>query len=56
MLRKILNFLLDKKPEIFNLEGKVEHQLPKKIWDEWHNHYKINPQYNWKNHKGFSGK
>lgn len=52
MITKILNFLFGAKAKIFNSQGKVQHALGTKRWQDWGNRYKNNPDYNWKNHSG----
>ncbi len=46
------NFLFGKSPDIFDENGRVLHKHPKKKWDAWQNKFKIDPQYNWRNHTG----
>ena len=54
MLRKILEFLGGKQPQIFNKKGEVQHDLPNKKWKDWDERNRNNPEYNWKQHTGRS--
>lgn len=56
MLKKILDFIGGKNPEIFDKKGRVEHQLGQKKWLDWDNRNKSNPEYDWKQHSGKSTK
>lgn len=49
---KILSFLFGAKPEIFDQNGNVQHQLPRKRWDQWKKRYSEGEEYNWRNHTG----
>jgi hypothetical protein len=52
ILKSVANFLLGKDPEIFDENGRVSHQLPKKKWDDWKTKYIKSNEYNWRNHSG----
>lgn len=52
MLKKLLEFIGGKNPNIFNKKGKVQHNLGDKRWQAWEEKNKSNPEYNWKQHKG----
>lgn len=54
MLKKILDFIGGKNPDIFNKRGQVEHHLGDKKWQEWDERMRANPEYNWKQHSGKS--
>jgi 2-iminoacetate synthase ThiH len=56
MLKAILGFLFGTQAQIFDKEGRVEHQFPKKKWEDWNNRLKANPEYDFKQHSGFRGK
>jgi hypothetical protein len=49
---KILDFLFGKGPNIFTRTGEVQHNHPKKKWDDWNNRYQLGSEYNWRNHVG----
>ena len=49
---KWLNFLFGKKPDIFNKEGQVEHQLSPKLWKDWQNRFAEGQEYDWTQHSG----
>jgi hypothetical protein len=51
-MRKILDFLFGRDPDIFNESGRVQHKLPKSRWEAWENRFKLNPHYNWRLHTG----
>jgi hypothetical protein len=48
----VLDFLFGKKPQIFDKDGKVRHELPKSKWDAWNGRYQQGSEYNWHNHSG----
>ncbi len=52
MIKPLLNFLFGRKPEIFDNQGQVQHNLPKEKWESWQARYMQGDQYNWKNHTG----
>ena len=52
MLKKVLDFLFGKDPDIFDKEGRVSHQISKDRWDKWQRRYTHGEEYNWKNHSG----
>ena len=52
MLKAILGFLFGTDTNIFNKNGRVEHDLGKKKWEDWNNRLKKNPNYDFKKHKG----
>lgn len=52
MIKKILDFIGGKDPDIFAEDGTVRHKLPQKKWEAWKNRYTSSPEYNWKNHTG----
>ena len=49
---KLIQFLFGKKPDIFNKNGKVEHQRKKNVWKDWKNRYINGKEYDWKKHSG----
>ncbi len=51
-MAKILDFLFGKSPKIFDKNGRVNHDLKKKQWDDWNNRYLQGREYNWRNHTG----
>lgn len=51
-LKKIIDFIGGKDPEIFDDNGQVSHKLPKKKWDDWNNRLIQSAEYNWREHKG----
>jgi len=55
IVKKTLDFLFGKDPDIFDDKGQVLHKLPKKKWEAWHNRTKLDPEYNWRNHTGVTG-
>ena len=55
MLKTILGFIGGKSANIFNKNGRVEHDLGDKKWEDWNNRLKKNPKYNWRQHTGRSG-
>lgn len=52
VLKSIGDFLFGKSPDIFDNSGNVVHKLSKRTWDAWNNRIKMNPDYNWRNHRG----
>lgn len=48
----LLGFLFGNSPKIFDKDGAVRHQLPKKRWDRWKKRYTEGEEYNWHNHTG----
>jgi hypothetical protein len=52
-MKKLLEFLFGKGPQIFDKDGNVRHDLPKSTWENWNNRYQMGPEYNWRNHVGF---
>ncbi len=55
MLKAILGFLFGKPTNIFNKNGRVQHDLGQQKWEAWNNRLAENPKYNWRNHKGKTG-
>ena len=55
MLKKVTDFLFGKDPDIFDDKGRVQHKLPKKKWDDWHNRIVKGEDYNWRKHVGVTG-
>jgi len=55
LLKAVGDFLFGKEPDIFDENGNVQHKLPKKKWDAWHQRTKVDPGHNWRNHTGISG-
>jgi hypothetical protein len=53
-LKKLGEFLVGKDPEIFDDKGQIQHKLPKKKWDAWHQRTKLDPSHNWRNHSGIT--
>ena len=47
-----MNFFFGKDPEIFDNDGQVSHNFPKKKWDDWKNRYIKSDDYNWRTHAG----
>lgn len=45
-------FLFGKSPAIFDKDGTVRHQHPKKKWEAWQARYTQSSDYNWRNHSG----
>ncbi|MGE0763779.1 MAG: hypothetical protein AB7N80_10920 [Bdellovibrionales bacterium] len=56
MLGKVFDFLFGKKPEIFDQDGSVRHNLPKEKWDAWNSRYQNGDEFNWRNHTGMRAK
>ena len=54
-MKKLMDFLFGKKYPIFNKEGGIEHSQ-KDRFRQWRENYKINPNKNWRNHKGMTFK
>ena len=54
ILKKTLDFLFGKDPDIFDNQGRVVHKLPKKNWEDWHNRIVQSSDYNWREHVGFN--
>lgn len=52
LVKKITDFLFGKDPDIFDDKGRVQHKLPKKKWDDWHNRIVQGEDYNWRTHTG----
>lgn len=48
----LLGFLFGKSPQIFDKDGTVRHQFPKKKWEDWQARYTQSSDYNWRNHSG----
>jgi hypothetical protein len=55
MLKALLGFLFGKQTLIFNKKGRVEHDLGKNKWDQWHRRLADNPNYDYRNHAGRTG-
>lgn len=55
-MKALLDFLFGKEAQIFNKKGEVEHQFPKKKWEDWQKRYFSQAEYNWRNHKGTQAK
>ncbi len=55
VLKSLGDFLFGKDPDIFDEKGRVQHKLPKKKWDAWHQRTKVDPSHNWRGHTGISG-
>lgn len=55
-MKKILQFLFGKGPEIFDAKNQVKHDLPKEKWDAWQKRYFSDPERNWRNHAGMQAK
>ncbi len=51
-MKSLINFLFGKEPEIFDNDGRVSHNFPKKKWDDWKNRYIKSDDYNWRTHAG----
>ncbi len=51
-MKSLMNFLFGKDPDIFDNEGRVNHNFPKKKWDDWKNRYIKSDDYNWRTHAG----
>lgn len=51
-LKKVLDVIGGKEPDIFDDNGKISHKLPKKKWDDWQNRLIKGSEYNWREHKG----
>ena len=43
-MKKILQFLFGKGPEIFDAKNQVKHDLPKEKWDAWQKRYFSDPE------------
>lgn len=56
MISKLFDFLFGKKPQIFDKDGSVRHDLGKKKWDAWNARYSQGDEYNWRNHSGMRAK
>ncbi|MCS6839083.1 MAG: hypothetical protein NZ480_09630 [Bdellovibrionaceae bacterium] len=52
VVKRILDLLFGKEPDIFNEQGKVQHKLPRAYWEAWEKRFKDNPEYNWRLHHG----
>ena len=53
----LVSFLFGKNPKIiFTKEGSVRHELPENKWKAWKERFSENPDYNWRNHAGKTGK
>lgn len=52
MLKKVLEFLFGKEPDIFDENGRVQHNLPKEKWENWHKRYMGGEEFNWRTHTG----
>lgn len=56
-MKFLINFLFGKSPQVFFLkDGSVRHKHSKKKWNDWHNRFSQNPNYNWRIHTGKVGK
>ena len=52
MIQALLNFLIGRRGEIFNVRGEVQHQLSDKKWQHWQSRYQQTDDYNWRHHTG----
>jgi hypothetical protein len=52
ILSSIAGFLVGKPPKIFDKDGTVRHEHPKKKWEDWQARYTQSSDYNWRNHSG----
>ncbi len=52
LFSSVVGFLIGKPPKIFDKDGTVRHQHPKKKWEEWQARYTQSSDYNWRNHSG----
>lgn len=52
LLSAIGGILFGRSPKIFDKEGNVRHQFPKKKWEDWQARYTQSSEYNWRNHSG----
>lgn len=52
LIKSLLDILFGKEPDIFDDKGRVQHKLPKKKWDDWHNRIVKGNEYNWREHAG----
>jgi len=52
VLKSVGDFLFGKSPDIFDNSGNIVHKLSKRTWDAWNNRIKMDPDYNWRNHRG----
>ncbi len=56
VLKKIFEFILGKKPPIFNEKGELQHDLPPRKWELWRKRYTSEAERNWRNHSGIRAK
>ncbi len=56
LLKSIGDFLFGKSPDIFDNNGNIIHKLSKRTWDAWNGRIKMDPNYNWRNHRGTKSK
>ena len=50
IFKPVLQFLFGKPPEIFDENGRVEHQFSDEKWKKWNDRLQANPDYNWQQH------
>ncbi|MBT4760416.1 MAG: hypothetical protein HOO06_01855 [Bdellovibrionaceae bacterium] len=55
-MKKLLEFLLGKKPPIFNKDGAIEHPKNPRQWELWRKRYTSEAGRNWRNHAGVRAK
>ena len=56
MMKRVMEFLFGKKPQIFDKDGSVRHDLGQSKWEAWNARYSQGEEYNWRNHTGMRAK
>ena len=51
-MKKIMDFLFGRFPQIFTKKGEVRHNLAEESWRHWKDRYQHSREYNWRSHKG----
>ncbi len=53
---KLLHFIGGKPPDVVFKNGEITHVHTDKKWREWKDRFEKNPEYQWKQHSGFTNK
>ncbi len=56
VLKKILYFIGGKPPQVNFRNGEITHDHPEKKWQAWKDRFEKDPNYQFRQHSGISGK